>query len=53
MYSIRVIEDKNGNEKYDTGNYLKKLAPEPEIHFQDIEVRSDWGQITTLNFNAP
>lgn len=50
LYYIRAIEDVNGNGKYDTGNYLKKIEPEPVIHFQDIEVRADWGYPTTLNF---
>lgn len=50
-YSIRVIFDANGNKKYDSGNYLKKIQPERVTHFEmDEEVRSDWGLLQTLNF---
>mgnify|MGYP000665948156 CR=1 FL=1 len=51
MYSIRIIHDKNGNQKFDTGNYLKKIQPEKVSHFQDIEIRADWGITETLSFN--
>ena len=51
MYSIRVIHDVNGNEKFDSGNYLKKTQPERVSHFEEIEVRADWGLPTTLEFN--
>ncbi|WP_396602909.1 Ig-like domain-containing protein [Algibacter sp. R77976] len=50
MYSIRIIHDANGNQKYDTGNYLKKIQPEKVSHFQDIEIRADWGIEETLTF---
>lgn len=50
-YSIRVIFDANGNKKYDTGNYLKKIQPERVAHFEmDEDIRPDWGLIQTLNF---
>jgi uncharacterized protein (DUF2141 family) len=50
-YFIRVIHDTNGNEKYDTGNYLKKIQPEHVSYFEmDDEIRADWGLIQTLNF---
>ena len=50
MYSIRVIHDSNGNKMFDTGNYLKKIQPEKASHFQDIEIRADWGIEETLTF---
>ena len=50
-YSIRIIHDTNGNKKYDTGNYLKKIQPEKVSHFKDIEIRADWGHPETLQFN--
>jgi len=50
MYSIRIIHDVNGNEKHDTGNYLKKIQPEKVSHFQEIEIRADWGITETLIF---
>lgn len=49
-YKIRVIHDANGNEKYDTGNYLKKIQPEKVSHFKAIEIRADWGYPETLTF---
>ncbi|WP_282123194.1 Ig-like domain-containing protein [Algibacter mikhailovii] len=52
IYSLRVIHDTNGNKKYDTGNYLKKIQPERVSHFKDIEVRADWGDQHRLEFNA-
>ena len=51
IYSIRIIHDANGNNKYDPGNYLKKIQPERVTHFQDIEIRADWGIQETLQFN--
>ena len=50
MYSIRVIHDANGNQKFDTGNYLKKMQPERVSHFDEIEIRADWGITETLQF---
>lgn len=45
-YYLRVIFDENGNEKYDSGNYLKKINPERISHFDDaIEVRANWDPI--------
>lgn len=42
-YYLRVIHDTNKNEKYDSGNYLKKLQPEKVSYFPElIEVRANW-----------
>ncbi|WP_159019004.1 Ig-like domain-containing protein [Algibacter sp. L3A6] len=49
-YKIRVIHDANGNGKYDSGNYLKKIQPEKVSHFKAIEIRADWGYPETLSF---
>ena len=50
-YFIRVIFDTNGNKKYDTGSYLKKIQPERVIYFEmEDPIRADWGIIQTLNF---
>ncbi|AJR02640.1 Ig-like domain-containing protein [Siansivirga zeaxanthinifaciens] len=52
-YFIRVVFDANGNGKYDTGNYLKKIQPERVGHFEmEEEVRADWGLEQTLNFTT-
>jgi hypothetical protein len=43
IYHLRLIMDKNGNGKWDTGNYLRKEQPEKIIyHQQKINVRANW-----------
>ena len=37
-YMIRAILDRNGNGKWDTGNYLKHLQPE-EIKYLPAEIK--------------
>ncbi|WP_406685620.1 Ig-like domain-containing protein [Seonamhaeicola sp. MEBiC1930] len=50
-YNIRIIHDANGNKKFDTGNYLKKIQPEHVSHFElGEDVRANWGLSPTLNF---
>jgi hypothetical protein len=49
-YFIRAIFDANGNKKFDSGNYLKKIQPERVSFFKEIEVRADWGESATLEF---
>ncbi|WP_282053726.1 Ig-like domain-containing protein [Maribacter luteus] len=42
-YLVRVIFDTNGNQKWDTGNYLKNIQPEKVSYYPDvIEVRANW-----------
>ena len=42
-YNLRVVFDNNNNQKYDTGNYLKKLQPERiAYHPDNIEIRANW-----------
>lgn len=42
-YLVRVIFDANGNGKWDTGNFLKKIQPEKVSYYPDIiEVRANW-----------
>ena len=48
-YSLKVIHDINDNGKWDTGNYMKKLQPEPvELLPIDITVRSNWDHDVTM-----
>ncbi len=48
-YLIQIIEDKNENKIYDTGNYLEKRQPEKVIHFgEDIEVSKSWSLVKVL-----
>ena len=42
-YKFKFIHDLNENGKWDTGDYLKKLQPEPvELLPVTVEVRSNW-----------
>lgn len=50
-YLIQFIEDKNGNNVYDTGNYLEKRQPEKVIHYgEEIEVNTSWSLAKTFEF---
>lgn len=45
-YRIQLIEDKNKNGIYDTGNYLKKQQPEKVINYgKAIEVNASWSLV--------
>jgi hypothetical protein len=47
-YKLRFIDDSNGNRKWDTGNYMKRIQPESVIYFTDektkgvINIRANW-----------
>jgi hypothetical protein len=42
-YFLKIIFDKNGNGKWDTGNYFKKREPETVTYFQkQIDIRANW-----------
>jgi uncharacterized protein (DUF2141 family) len=42
-YFIRIIEDKNENNKWDTGDFLNKIKPEKTFHNkEEIIVRANW-----------
>ena len=48
-YRIKFIHDLNGNGKWDTGRYLKKLQPEPvEFIAKEITVRANWDHDVTM-----
>ncbi len=48
-YFVRIIEDANGNQKWDTGNYLEKRQPENVIWFQkEFDIRANWELNETL-----
>ena len=49
-YKIKYIYDRNGNKKWDTGNYLKKLQPE-KVNFwwKDEDVRSGFDVEVQIN----
>ncbi|MBX7108806.1 MAG: Ig-like domain-containing protein [Chitinophagales bacterium] len=42
-YSLKVIEDMNGNNRWDTGSYWKHLQPEKIYNYtDDITLRANW-----------
>jgi hypothetical protein len=42
-YKLKIIFDDNGNHKWDTGNYIKKVQPEKVIYNSElINIRSNW-----------
>ncbi len=42
-YKFKIIFDKNGNRKWDSGYYLDKIQPEKIIFFnKEIDVRANW-----------
>lgn len=42
-YQLRIIEDTNGNGKWDTGNFLQKLQPERVYRFKSvIKIKEAW-----------
>ena len=51
-YIFRLIEDANNNDKWDTGNYLKKIKQERVYYFSnELEVRANWDINETFNLN--
>ena len=50
-YRLRVIEDRNRNKKWDTGNFLGRLLPEPVYYFaKEIELRANWEVEQEISF---
>jgi hypothetical protein len=42
-YKFRAINDRNKNNRWDTGTYLKNLQPEEVINFpKTLEIRANW-----------
>ncbi|MDY0078676.1 MAG: Ig-like domain-containing protein [Bacteroidales bacterium] len=42
-YLVKIIEDRNFNGRWDTGDYLKKQQPERVNYFpKEIEIRANW-----------
>jgi len=50
-FLFKVIIDKNFNNKWDTGEYLKHIQPEEVLYYEEkIKVRSNWD--IEINFNV-
>lgn len=48
-YYIRLIYDQNENGKWDTGNFLKGIKPEPVLYeAKPITVRANWDEQLTI-----
>ncbi|MDA9360724.1 hypothetical protein N9R15_02965, partial [Flavobacteriaceae bacterium] len=48
-YGVRLIKDRNNNQQWDTGNYLKKIQPEEVIYMDgEIDLRANWDQNETF-----
>ncbi|NOU45711.1 MAG: DUF2141 domain-containing protein [Bacteroidales bacterium] len=42
-YKIKAIQDRNGNGRWDTGNYLRKIQPEKVSYFmKELDIRANW-----------
>jgi hypothetical protein len=42
-YILKIIEDRNGNGRWDSGSYLQKSQPETIIRYQEtIVIRANW-----------
>lgn len=42
-YKIRIIEDKNKNKIWDTGNFLERIQPERILYYPNLlEIRANW-----------
>ena len=53
-YLLRIIEDKNRNKKWDTGNFLLKKQPENIRYFaKEIELRANWEIEQEITFENP
>jgi hypothetical protein len=51
-YYIRLIYDENGNEEWDTGNFLKGLQPEKIIYYPSLlDIRANWSLDETFILN--
>src|SRR5690554_205041 len=48
-YFVRIIEDSNGNGKWDSGNYLEQRPPEKVVNFtKELDLRANWELNETL-----
>lgn len=55
-YKVRIVIDKNKNEKWDIGNILLNQEPEKTIYYRDREkkfetpMRANWESVITISF---
>ncbi len=49
-YIFRMIKDENGNKRWDTGNYLRKVQPESVYYSNfELDIRANWDFNETFN----
>jgi hypothetical protein len=52
-YRLKVIFDKNGNGKWDTGHYLNKLQPEKVTYYTEPEIETQSSFKTEIRWALP
>jgi len=53
-YSVKVTEDRNKNEKWDTGNYRKKIQPEKIFYIdKEISIKGFWDIEEDIELRTP
>ena len=50
-YELLIVEDRNENGKWDTGNYLDFIQPEPRIRKILEPLRENWDLNVNLQLN--
>lgn len=50
-YTIRIIEDKDANNRYTGSSYLKKRRAEPVLE-KSFQVKPNWDQTIEIDFNS-
>jgi uncharacterized protein (DUF2141 family) len=52
IYSLRAVQDRNHNGKWDTGDYWKKIQPEKYFYYKSpISLRANW--VINLELSVP
>jgi len=51
-YTLEIIEDNNGNGKWDGGDYFKKLKAEKRYIFTLSDLKANWNQEEDINLNS-
>ncbi|MDR1864194.1 MAG: Ig-like domain-containing protein [Bacteroidales bacterium] len=52
-YKLKVIYDKNGNGKWDTGHYANRIQPEKVAYYTEPEIETRSGWKTELQWTLP
>jgi hypothetical protein len=52
-YKLKLIYDRNGNGKWDTGHYLNRIQPEKVVYYteKEVETKSNW--TTEIKWKLP